>query len=139
MTAFDDAFTAVVRARGVWRDDTPAAVLERWSSFVVECEHGYRGDEFAYANEAMARTTLEAALTDPGLAEFPELAALRRRVEAVDARFRPLLVEHAFPGIDPDEWWLRGIVQRAGGRLAREWKRSFGFDVEVVRERRPAS
>lgn len=138
MTAFDDAFTAVVRARGVWRDDTPAAVLERWSSFVAECEHGYRGDEFAYANEAMSRTTLQAALTDPSLADRPELALLRRRVEAVDARFRPLLVEHAFPRIDPDEWWLRGIVRRAGGRLAQDWKRSFGFDIEVVRRPRPS-
>ena len=138
MTSFDDAFTAVVRARGVWRDDTPAAVLERWSSFVAECEHGYRGDEFAYANEAMSRTTLQAALTDPSLADRPELALLRRRVEAVDARFRPLLVEHAFPRIDPDEWWLRGIVRRAGGRLAQDWKRSFGFDIEVVRRPRPS-
>ena len=138
MTAFDDAFTAVVRARGVWRDDTPAAVLERWSSFVAECEHGYRGDEFAYANEAMSRTTLQAALTDPSLADRPELALLQRRVEAVDARFRPLLVEHAFPRIDPDEWWLRGIVRRAGGRLAQDWKRSFGFDIEVVRRPRPS-
>ena len=138
MTSFDDAFTAVVRARGVWRDDTPAAVLERWSSFVVECEHGYRGDEFAYANEAMSRTTLQAALTDPSLADRPELALLRRRVEAVDARFRPLLVEHAFPRIDPDDWWLRGIVRRAGGRLAQDWKRSFGFDIEVVRRPRPS-
>ncbi|KQY46001.1 hypothetical protein [Cellulomonas sp. Root137] len=138
MTSFDDAFTAVVRARGVWRDDTPASVLERWSSFVAECEHGYRGDEFAYANEAMSRTTLQAALTDPSLADRPELALLRRRVEAVDARFRPLLVEHAFPRIDPDEWWLRGIVRRAGGRLAQDWKRSFGFDIEVVRRPRPS-
>ncbi|KRD43153.1 hypothetical protein ASE38_02430 [Cellulomonas sp. Root930] len=138
MTSFDDAFTAVVRARGVWRDDTPAAVLERWSSFVAECEHGYRGDEFAYANEAMSRTTLQAALTDPSLADRPELALLRRRVEAVDARFCPLLVEHAFPRIDPDEWWLRGIVRRAGGRLAQDWKRSFGFDIEVVRRPRPS-
>ena len=136
MTSFDDAFTAVVRARGVWRDDSAAAVLERWSSFVVECEHGYRGDEFAYANEAMSRTTLQAALTDPSLADRPELELLRRRVEAVDARFRPLLVEHAFPRIDLDEWWLRGIVRRAGGRLAQDWKRSFGFDIEVVRHPR---
>ena len=138
MSAFDDAFTGFVRARGVWRDDPPAAVLERWSSYVVECEHGYRGDEFAYANEAMSRTTLQAALTDPSLADRPELALLRRRVEAVDARFRPLLVEHAFPRIDPDEWWLRGIVRRAGGRLAQDWKRSFGFDIEVVRRPRPS-
>ena len=43
-------------------------------------------------------------------------------------------MEHAFPGIDPEEWWLRGIVRRAGGRLAQDWKRSFGFDVEVVRQ-----
>jgi hypothetical protein len=137
VSGFDEAFTAFVRARGVWRDDTPAAVLERWTSFVVECEHGYRGDEFAYGNEAMSRTTLEAALTDPGLAAYPELEPFRRRVEAVDARFRPLLVEHAFPGIEPEEWWLRGIVRHAGARLAREWKRSFGFDVEVVRQPRP--
>ncbi|WP_315096370.1 hypothetical protein [uncultured Cellulomonas sp.] len=136
MTTFDSAFTAVVRARGVWRDDTPAAVLERWESFVAECERGYRGDEFAYGNEAMSRTTLEAAFTDPSLQGYPELARLRQRVEAVDARLRPLLVEHAFPGIDADEWWLHGIVRRAGGRLAQDWKRSFGFDVEVVREPR---
>jgi len=134
--AFDDAVTAVVRARGVWRDDTPAALLERWASFVTECEHGYRGDEFAYGNEAMSRTTLEAVLTEPSLAAYPEMARFRRRVEALDARFAPLLVEHAFPNIDPEEWWLRGIVRRAGGRLAQDWKRSFGFDVEVVRQPR---
>jgi len=67
---------------------------------------------------------------------FPELAGFRRRVMTIDARFQPLLMEHAFPGIDPEEWWLRGIVRRAGGRLAQDWKRSFGFDVEVVRQPR---
>ncbi|WP_426594313.1 hypothetical protein ACPPVS_02085 [Cellulomonas sp. McL0617] len=133
---FDAAFTGFVRGRGLWRDDTAGAVLERWSSFVEECEHGYRDDEFAYANEAMSRTTLEAALREPTLAEFPETAVLRRRVADLDARFRPLLVEHAHRGIDIDEWWLRGIVRYAGHRLARDWKRSFGFDVEVVRHPR---
>lgn len=133
---FDAAFTAFVRGRGLWRDDTPGAVLERWSSFVEECEHGYREDEFAYANEVMSRTTLEAALRAPELADFPETAVLRARVAEIDARFRPLLVEHAHRGIDVDEWWLRGIVRFAGHRLAREWKQSFGFDVEVVRQSR---
>jgi len=103
---------------------------------VAECERGYRGDEFAYGNEAMARTTIEAAMVHPTLAGFPEMAGFRRRVATIDARFQPLLMEHAFPGIDPDEWWLRGIVRRAGGRLAQDWKRSFGFDVEVVRHPR---
>ncbi|WP_051275024.1 hypothetical protein [Cellulomonas sp. URHD0024] len=133
---FDAAFTAFVRGRGLWRDDTAGAVLERWSSFVAECEQGYRGDEFAYANEVMSRTTLEAAMREPSLARFPEMGVLRRRVADVDARFKPLLVEHAFRGIDVDEWWLRGIVRYAGHRLAREWKQSFGFDVEVVRHSR---
>jgi hypothetical protein len=136
VTAFEEAFTAVVRARGVWRDDTPAELLDRWASFVAECERGYRGDEFAYGNEAMARTTIEAAMRHPDLTGFPEMAGFRRRVTTIDARFQPLLMEHAFPGIDPDEWWLRGIVRRAGGRLAQDWKRSFGFDVEVVRQPR---
>jgi hypothetical protein len=81
----------------------------------------------------MSRTTLEAALRAPSLARFPETAVLRTRVAAVDARFRPLLVEHAHRGIEVDEWWLRGVVRYAGHRLAREWKQSFGFDIEVVR------
>ena len=136
MTAFEEAFSEVVRARGVWRDDTPAELLDRWASFVAECERGYRGDEFAYGNEAMARTTIEAAMRHPSLAGFPEMSGFRRRVMTIDARFQPLLVEHAFPGIDPEEWWLRGIVRRAGGRLAQDWKRSFGFDIEVVRHPR---
>jgi hypothetical protein len=134
--AFDTAFTAFVRGRGLWRDDTAAAVLERWSSFVEECEHGYRDDEFAYANEVMSRTTLEAALCDPSLAAFPELGALRRQVTQIDERFKRLLVEDAHRGIDVEEWWLRGVVRYAGHRLAREWKQSFGFDVEVVRHSR---
>ena len=71
MTRFDDAFTAFVRARGLWRDNTPGSLLERWASFVEECEHGYRDDEFAYGNEAMSRTTIEAALRQPSLADFP--------------------------------------------------------------------
>lgn len=135
-SAFDVAFTAFVRGRGLWRDDTAGAVLERWSSFVEECEHGYRDDEFAYANEVMSRTTLEAAMREPSLAGFPEMGELRRRVADLDARFGPLLVEHAHRGIDVDEWWLRGVVRFAGHRLAREWKQSFGFDVEVVRRSR---
>jgi hypothetical protein len=135
-SGFGAAFTDFVRARGLWRDETPGAVLERWSSFVEECEHGYRDDEFAYANEAMSRTTLEAALQEPSLAGFPETAALRARVAELDARFRPLLVEHAHRGIDVDEWWVRGVVRYAGHRLAREWKQSFGFDIEVVRHAR---
>ena len=136
MSDFADAFTAFVRGRGLWRDDSPAAVLERWSSFVEECEHGYRDDEFAYANEVMSRTTLEAALQEPSLAGFPETARLRADVAVLDARFQPLLVEHAHRGIDVDEWWLRGVVRFAGHRLAREWKQSFGFDIEVVRQGR---
>jgi hypothetical protein len=133
---FDTAFTAFVRRRGLWRDDTAAAVLERWSSFVEECEHGYREDEFAYANEVMSRTTLEAAMREPSLSGFPEMGVLRERVAEIDARFKELLVEHAHPGMDVDEWWLRGVVRVAGHRLAREWKQSFGFDVEVVRHSR---
>ena len=126
-----------MRGRGLWRDDTAGAVLERWSSFVEECEHGYRDDEFAYANEVMSRTTLEAAMREPSLAGFPEMArAARDASREIDARFRPLLVEHAHRGIDVDEWWLRGVVRYAGHRLAREWKQSFGFDVEVVRHSR---
>jgi hypothetical protein len=135
-SAFDAEFTAFVRGRGLWRDDTAGAVLERWSSFVEECEHGYRYDEFAYANEVMSRTTLEAAMREPSLARFPEMDVLRRRVAGLDARFKPMLVEHAHRGIDLDEWWVRGIVRYAGHRLAREWKQSFGFDIEVVRHSR---
>ena len=134
--AFDSAFTAFVRGRGLWRDDTAHAVLERWSSFVEECEHGYREDEFAYANEVMSRTTLDAAMREPALAGFPEMRVLRRQVAEIDARFKRLLVEDAHRGIDVDEWWLRGVVRYAGHRLAREWKQSFGFDVEVVRHSR---
>ncbi|WP_051639937.1 hypothetical protein [Cellulomonas sp. URHE0023] len=134
--AFDTEFTAYVRSRGLWRDDTAGALLERWSSFVEECEHGYREDEFAYANEVMSRTTLEAAMRAPSLARFPETAVLRGQVAAIDARFRRLLVEDAHRGIDVEEWWLRGVVRYAGHRLAREWKQSFGFDVEVVRRSR---
>src|SRR4029078_7749929 len=109
--------------RGVWRDDTPADLLDRWASFVAECERGYRGDELAYGDEAMPRTPIEAAMRHPDLRGFPEMAGFRRRVTTIDARFQPLLMEHAFPGIDPEEWWLRGIGGAAGGRAWRdgEW------------------
>jgi hypothetical protein len=61
----------------------------------------------------MSRTTLKAATREPSPAGFPEMALLRRRVAEIDPRFRPLLVEHT-----------------------REWKQSFGFDIEVVRQSR---
>ena len=134
--AFDAAFTAFVRGRGLWRDDTAGAVLERWSSFVEECEHGYRerrvrlrqrGDVAHHPRGRDPRAV-------PG--RVPRDGRLRRRVAEIDARFRPLLVEHAHRGIDVDEWWLRGVVRYAGHRLAREWKQSFGFDIEVVRQSR---
>ena len=137
MSAFDDAFTDFVRAPGRVARRHPGAVLERWSSFVVECEHGYRGDEFAYGNEAMARTTLEAALTDPGLHAYPETGRAPppgrggRRAVPPSARWST----RSPASIPTSGGCAASCGERAGGWPS-EWKRSFGFDVEVVRQPR---
>ncbi|WP_156753504.1 hypothetical protein [Actinokineospora pegani] len=134
VSAFDEAFTRFVEATGRWRDTSPDALLERWLTFVAECEQGYSRDAQDYFNDLTTRDALERASTAPELHVFPELARLRTRVEKADSRFRVLLVPDVFPCIPKECWWSRGIVKGGARSFVEDMRREYRLElVEVER------
>ncbi|MGA5703847.1 hypothetical protein [Peterkaempfera bronchialis] len=129
---FRDAFSSFVRESGRWRDVEPEALLSRWSRFVESCEQGYRGDAEDYFNDLTSRDSLARALDSAELQSFPELVLLRAEVEAVDARFRTLLMPDAFPRISEESWWARGVVKSARRRLVEDLRREYRLEVALV-------
>ncbi|MFJ6849651.1 hypothetical protein ACIQM3_03775 [Streptomyces sp. NPDC091271] len=132
-SGFRDEFSRFVAASGRWRDTEPEALLARWSTFVDQCEQGYRGDAEDYFNDLTSRNSLERALVAGELQKFPELADLRVEVEAVDERFRALLTPDAFPRIPAETWWARGVVKAGRKRLVEDLRREYGVEVTEVR------
>ncbi|MFH8755583.1 hypothetical protein [Streptomyces atroolivaceus] len=131
-SGFRDEFSRFVAASGRWRDTEPEALLARWSTFVDQCEQGYRGDAEDYFNDLTSRNSLERALAAEELQQFPELAGLRLEVEAVDERFRALITPDAFPGIPEETWWARGLVRAGRKRLVEDLRREYGVEVTEV-------
>ncbi|MCX5410411.1 hypothetical protein [Streptomyces sp. NBC_00059] len=129
---FRDEFSRFVAASGRWRDTGPEALLGRWSTFVDQCEQGYRGDAEDYFNDLTSRNSLERALASDELQKFPELAVLRAEVEALDERFRALLLPDVFPRIPEETWWARGLVRAGRKRLVDDLRREYGVEVAEV-------
>ncbi|MFJ4838635.1 hypothetical protein [Streptomyces sp. NPDC088746] len=132
-SGFRDEFSRFVAASGRWRDTEPEALLARWSTFVDQCEQGYRGDAEDYFNDLTSRNSLERALVAGELQKFPELADLRVEVEAIDERFRALLTPDVFPRIPVETWWARGVVKAGSKRLVEDLRREYGVEVTEVR------
>lgn len=128
---FRDAFSSFVRESGRWRDVEPEALLSRWRTFVEECEQGYRGDAEDYFNDLTSRDSLARAMDSAELQSFPELVPLRAEVEAVDSRFRALLIPDAFPRIPEESWWARGVVKFARRRLVDDLRREYRLETEL--------
>lgn len=129
---FRDAFSSFVRESGRWRDVEPEALLSRWSTFVEGCEQGYRGDAEDYFNDLTSRDSLARALDSAELQSFPELVLLRGEVEAVDSRFRALLMPDAFPRVPEESWWARGVVKFARRRLVEDLRREYRLEVALI-------
>lgn len=129
---FRGAFSRFIRESGRWRDVEPEALLSRWRTFVGECEEGYQRDAEDYFNDLTSRDSLAEALDSVELQAFSHLGLLRREVEAVDSRFRALLMPNAFPRIPEEFWWARGIVRFAGRRLVEDLRRQYRLEVTEI-------
>lgn len=129
---FRDAFSRFIRESGRWRDIDPEALLTHWSTFVEDCEQGYRGDAEDYFNDLTSRDSLARALDSAELQSFPDIMLLRAEVEAVDSRFRALLMPDAFPRIPAKFWWARGVVKFARRRLVEDLMCEYCLEVEML-------
>jgi hypothetical protein len=109
--------------------ETPSSLVDRWSSFVEECEDGYGWDYSEYLNELRVRDQLGALLDAPELAAFPEHAELAQRVGAVDERLRALFFAERRTDVQ-QPWWHAGILQKAGRGYAEYCRKVFSAPVE---------
>ncbi|MFJ4010221.1 hypothetical protein [Streptomyces sp. NPDC090026] len=131
-SGFRVAFSDFLRKSGRWRDVEPEALLARWVSFVESCEHGYRSDAQDYFNDLTSRDSLERAMSAAELQGFPELSQLRAKVEAVDMRFRSMLLPDSFPGIDEKSWWARGMVRYGRKHLVEDMRREYRLEIAEI-------
>ncbi|GIF24522.1 class 3 adenylate cyclase [Actinoplanes tereljensis] len=131
-TEFEEAFTDFVRSTGRWRDCGPESLTRRWADFVDECVRGYDRDGGDYFNDLTARDALEKALRNPGLAGFDEMRSLAAAVAMADEEFKAELRPNAFLNFPESEWWVRGIVRRAGPRLAEYLRRNFNIEIDAI-------
>ncbi|WP_455352752.1 hypothetical protein [Streptomyces sp. SYSU K217416] len=72
-------------------------------------------------------------MTAVELQKFPELTQLRAEVEAVDSRFRALLLPDVFPGISEEIWWARGVVRAGKKRLVEDLRREYHVEVTEIK------
>ncbi|RSN64176.1 hypothetical protein DMH12_03925 [Streptomyces sp. WAC 04229] len=131
-SGFRVAFSDFLRESGRWRDVEPEVLLARWVRFVESCEHGYRSDAQDYFNDLTSRDSLERAMGAVELQKFPELSQLRAKVEAVDVRFRSMLLPDAFPRIDEKFWWARGVVRYGRKRLVEDMRREYRLEIAEI-------
>ena len=109
--------------------DTPSSLLDRWRSFVEDCEDGYGWDYSEYSSELRVRDQLGALLDAPELSAFPEHAELARRVGAVDERLRALFLTERTTDVQ-QPWWRAGILKKAAPAYAEYCRKVFSAPVE---------
>lgn len=107
----------------------PPFALARWVDVAEQLVGGYFGDEFSLMNDVNCRTTLERALTAPGLRGFPETEELRARVDRVDRVVRTVWLDGVLPG--GAGWWDSG-TPRHGSKFLAESLRTRGLSITTV-------
>lgn len=110
---------------------SPSSLLDRWESFVLECETGYSWDYSEYLNELRVRDVLEELLAAPELSGFEEHDILRSNVEKLDKRLQRLFLPKEV-GDPAEPWWRRRVLSQAGDAYAEYCRKVFGLDVEVI-------
>ncbi|MFK4641085.1 hypothetical protein [Paenarthrobacter histidinolovorans] len=78
MKTFIDRFRDVTDPKGARRDSSPAAYIDAWRSFVLECKDGYQWSIYEYENELEVRDVIDQVLSAPELTEYYELPFSRR-------------------------------------------------------------
>ena len=125
--ALDDrAFVAAVGRVAV---RTPTALVQLWEALVDRVEAGYDDEADVYSSDLAVRGSIGRVLDDPQLNAFPQLAWVRERVAAADARLRPLLQVQPLPSLVPQPWWEAHPPRSGGPLLVESFKRTYGVAV----------
>ena len=130
-TEFVREVDAAVRERGWAGGGTPAGMVRAWEALVEQLEEGYDDYIDEYWNDLSIRDAIEAVLSDPRLARYPQLGEFRRNIERLDERFRPLLKEEPQIGEPGDPWWRRHVLAEAGADFARDVWELYEIEIRV--------
>jgi hypothetical protein len=106
-------------------------MVRAWEALVEQLEEGYDDYIDEYWNDLSIRDAIEAVLSDPRLARYPQLGEFRRNIERLDERFRPLLKEEPQIGEPGDPWWRRHVLAEAGADFARDVWELYEIEIRV--------
>ncbi|GAB3953375.1 hypothetical protein GCM10029976_093430 [Kribbella albertanoniae] len=123
-------FGAVAQSAGSRRLVTPTVVIGSWRLFVELCEEGYGDNIEEFDHDLSVRRLIDRILQSPMLQGFEQMDWVRAEIEALDARYRALLID--LDRGDERGWWERGIPRLAGPELAGDFAERYGVGVEVV-------
>ncbi len=94
-------------------NETLISLIQKWLSFVDECEDGFQWDFSEYKNEIRVRYLIQCLIDDERLSKAAELKEAFDEIEKLDNRFKSLLKTD--DSLDEARtWWERGILAKAG-------------------------
>ncbi len=124
-----DTFSAKVLRDGVRPDRGPSEYCEDWEGFTADVLSGYSGSLFEYENELLVRDTLEKAVRDPELRQFPDWHGYEARIVRTDATLQRLLQSgvEVRPG---RPWWWSHLPPHGGRDFAEDVRRIYAIDID---------
>jgi len=132
MKTFTQNFRDVTDPKGARRDWSPAAYIDAWRSFVLDCEDGYQWSIYEYENELGVRDVIDQVLSASELTEYPELPIFAGTVAEIDERFASLLRTGPTLPRESAVWWHAGLPGHAGPDLVADAKAQYGVQLRLV-------
>lgn len=118
----------VAASRGYSHEASPARLLDQWAGVVdwAGSTADFEYDDLDYS--LIVRDVIEAVLTDPETARYPEFREWQDRVLEVDKRFRQLLLaDIRLPG--SFHWWRLAVLRCSGAKYRDDLEQMFGIAV----------
>ena len=109
-------------ARGPVEILSPAGVVEAWAQLVDFVKEGYNDNIYEYHHDLGIRNLIELLLCDESLRDIDQMNWFRSDVEAVDERFKALLMPEPIPERAHWPWWQARYPRYAGPELANDIK-----------------
>jgi hypothetical protein len=126
---FLEQYRKFMDGRGRGRPVSPTEVIGRWESFVGDCEDGYGDNIDEFHNDLSVRGLIAEMLRSPELAKYGQMGWVRAAIEAIDARYRALLLDQEVrPGAS---WWKAKVPRFAGRELADDFRSWYQLEIEV--------
>lgn len=132
MKTFIQNFRDVTDPKGARRDWSPAAYIDAWRSFVLDCEDGYQWSIYEYENELGVRDVIDQVLSAPELTRYPELPIFAETVAEIDGRFASLLRTGPSLPHQSAVCWRAGLPGYAGPDLVADSKAKYGVQLRLV-------